>query len=337
MSSDICQIRLNFEDFNIAGPANTQEYQASSQTDGICLDKWSTALTSGASVPVLCGVMTGEHVYLDVGMDSTDNAVISLILASTTITAKLSGITVADALRKYRVKTAQIPCWATYRAPDGCHRYLTDTVGQILSPNFADLTAGARGDNKFNARTDLMMQDLRTCIRRAAGYCCILFQVCNSFAGSELAIGVIAGGAGVITGDLGYSTQAWSFQTYLANAGDIGDGPATAAEQNLGIVDGGCSTDYVEIPDSNMGVLNYGAAAQNSNTRYCGNRFGFLPSKSATATLYSHAPVWDCTEPFEVNYFTDQVDDKGAQADAIPPTVDNLVRGFCLDYTQHAC
>ena len=48
-------------------------------------------------------------------MGSTDNAVIALTFTSTTVTAAISGITAANTVRKFRVKTSQIPCWATYR------------------------------------------------------------------------------------------------------------------------------------------------------------------------------------------------------------------------------
>lgn len=338
MQSDICQLRLDFDEFVIAGPANTQEYQIATQLDGNCNDKWATVLTSGASVPAFCGIMTGEHVYMDLGMEAADNAVISLSFAAATVTtASVAGILPANVVRKYRVKTSQIPCWAPYRAPDGCHRYLTTTVGNIVSPNFADLTSLTRGANFMNPRTELMMQDLRTCIRREAGYCCVLFQVCNSFQGTEMTRA--ASGASQANGDQNIISQGWSFHTWLLNAGDAGDGPKLGdiTQNDIGIVDGGCTTDYVEIPDSSPGIKTYGSAPTTVNTRYCGARFGWFPAISRVAGNNNHAPVWDCTEPFEVNYFTDNVNDNGLQTVANAPTVLNVPRGFCLDYVQEAC
>lgn len=333
MRDDICQLRFDFDYFVIAGPANTIEAQ-SALADGNCLDKFIVTLTSGATAPTLCGVMTGEHMYVDLGMETTDKATVALTLASTTLTASFTGILVANAFRKFRVKTSQIPCWATYRAPDGCHRYLTGPVGQVVSPNFADLTAGARGANLLNAKTDLMGQDLRTCIRREAGYCCIQYQVCNSFAGIELSRtavgGALANGAASIT------SQGWSFHTFLDYAGDIGDGTKTAKDNDIGVVDGGCTTDYLEIPDSTTGVRSYSANVQ-SNSRYCGVRFGYIPALTQAVGNNNHAPVWDCTEPWELNYFTDNVNDNSLQASLVTLLAADVARGFCIDYDQHAC
>ena len=55
-SSEVCQVRLDFETFNIAGPAATTE-----ATGGLCVDSFVVTGTSGLSTPVICGLNTGEH------------------------------------------------------------------------------------------------------------------------------------------------------------------------------------------------------------------------------------------------------------------------------------
>lgn len=344
MRSDICQIRLDFENFSIAGPGNTGEMIGVSQ-DGNCNDKWTTTTlngyaTYGFRTPTVCGVMTGQHMYIDMGMESTDTAVIALSLASaTTITAGVDGITVANAFRKWRVKTAQIPCWASYRAPEGCQQYFTSLVGQIVSPNFSRDPAGSgNGANQLNSGIDLMNINMKYCIRRAVNHCCVLYQVCNQYEGTQFVTPVIAGG-NVVNGEAGIISEGWSFHSYTFGAtNDAAD--YAVAENDLGYVDAACTTDYLEIPDSHTGVKSFGAAVA-VNTRYCGHRLGFIPSQTAIAGNNNHSPIWDCTEPFEATYYTDTVNDAGAQeagTQAAPPTnALTVLRGMCLDFKQEAC
>jgi hypothetical protein len=329
MRSDICQLRLDFETFVITGPISTGEYGIA-LADGNCGDKLTTTLSGGAQIPVLCGVMTGHHIYMDMGMESSDTATLAMSLVATSTT------TYALAYRQFRVKTSQIPCWASYRAPEGCNQYFTSHVGQIVSPNFSKTPAGTGGSNLLNSGQDLMSQDLKYCIRRERNTCCILYQVCNQYGGIDL---TVAAGGGVNTaGDTGWISEGWSFHTKIYGAGGIlGSALAAAnlgdATNDLGVVDAQCSGDYIEIPDSSMGKKNYGATTV-INTRYCGHRFGYIPAITAAVGDNNHSPVWDCTEPFEVRYRTDQMNDIGVQATA--QTTDNN-RGVCLDFTQDKC
>lgn len=333
MQSDICQIRLDFDYFVIAGPANTRE-DGIAATDGNCLDKWATTLSGGAVIPTLCGVMTGLHMYMDMGFVASDTAAIAISLAGTTVVAGDSGILAANVIRKWRVKTAQIPCWAPYRAPEGCNQYFMSSVGQIVSPNFGEKNKiGTRGDNLMNVGSDLMNQNLKMCIRREENHCCVLYQVCNQYGGIDLTNTATTGDAA--TGNAGLISEGWSFHTYIKNAGTGADILA-AANNDVGLVDGGCSTDYVEIPASSTGMKFYGASVP-VNTRYCGHRLGYIPAISA-ATKTTHAPIWSCSEPFEVTYRTDQMGDDGIQGiGAAANTFGDVLRGVCLDFRQEAC
>jgi hypothetical protein len=159
-----------------------------------------------------------------------------------------------------------------------------------------------------------------------------MFQVCNSYDGTKLSYATLTGNK--VNGELSVISQGWSFHQWLKNAGDEGDGTKDTAQNDIGIVDGGCSTDYVGIPDSSPGIRNLGAAVVNVNSRYCGARFGYFPAITLIAGQNNHAPIYDCTEPFEVNYFTDRVNDNGLDTSAAPPTADIGQRGLCLDYSQ---
>ena len=55
-SSDVCSVRLDFETFQIAGPALTTE-----AAGGACVDSFVAKGTSGAETPVICGLNSGQH------------------------------------------------------------------------------------------------------------------------------------------------------------------------------------------------------------------------------------------------------------------------------------
>lgn len=338
MQDDICQVRLDFDNFVIAGPSVTNELN----TDGVvtmCKDAMATTLSSscttstctavGVAIPTLCGVMTNEHLYLDLGDLAADTATLAFTFAAATV------ITATNAQRSWSIKTSHIPCWAPYRAPDGCHRYFMQNSGQVISPNFMQLsTDTTRTAAMLLSGMDLTSQNIKSCIRREKNMCCVKFQVCNQYNGADLSTS-LAGGANVNDGVFGaVISQGFSFLIDYTNIGGVPNGysAADAAHLNQGLVDGFCTGDYIEIPDSTTGLKNNGAVTQ-VNTRYCGHRLGNLPSISANT--FVHAPVYDCTEPFEVTYRTDQMSDEGDAGAASTQTIES--RGLCLDFTQEAC
>lgn len=326
MQTDICQIRLDFDFFAIAGPTNSDEVRTGTTYTG-CADALTTTLTSNAIVPILCGTMTGSHIYLDVGMDATDTATLAMTFATTP--------TRAIAMSSWRIKTSQIPCWAPYRAPDGCHQYFYGSpFGQIWSPNFrtgpstvAPTLGGA------NYKVDLLGLDLKICMRREKGMCCTLYQVCNYDPdGEELTEAGVGGAVAEGTGDNASPGWSFSMDCWGADAG----GTLAKQSEGIGMIDENCTNDYVEIPDSATGLKNYGFATQ-VNSRYCCNRFGFIPGVTTAAGTFNHAPIWDCTEPFEVLYHTDIYTDDIKIATDADDSVDIVARGMCLLYKQEAC
>lgn len=327
MDTDICQIRLDFDYFVIAGPSDTKEAgtvatAGSSRTN--CQDMLEFSIAGGAHLPIICGVMTGLHIYMDIGMTATDTNTIKFSYG--TLPAA------ADALRKWRIKTSQIPCWATYRAPDGCTQYYTSTTGQIVSPNFGEKGLGGTGaTNKLNAGFDLLSQDMKHCIRREQNACCVQYQVCNQYDGIDLAEKLVVGDK--VNGDAAYITEGWSFHTYVKDAGTNAI-TLDVVHNNVGLTDALCTTDYVDIPDSTMAIKSYGSAVT-TFSRYCGHRLGFIGSIVTADILPEHASVWDCTAPFEVSYHTDQQDDAGLQTGVA--ATDPIARGLCLDFRQDMC
>jgi len=331
MQSDICQIRLDFDKFAIAGPTATDETGHSETIYTTCADMLTTTLTSNAIIPILCGNMEGSHLYLDVGMDAANTAQLALTFAANP--------TAVTAMRSWRIKTSQIPCWADYRAPAGCHQYhYGSAFGQIWSPNFRtgpSTQQGTAANNNPNYAVDLAGLDLRMCIRREKGMCCTLYQVCN-YDPDGVDLAETAGLGDLTEGSYGMISPGFSFNMDCYGAdGDATEATVLLQPAAVGKVDEDCTTDYVEIPDTTQ-IKSYGAPLA-TNSRYCCNRFGWVPGPTVAATTFAHAPVWGCTEPFEVNYHTDTLVDEGTALLTNASPVNLVPRGLCLLYKQEAC
>merc|ERR1712038_524977 len=164
MNADICQIRLDFDNFIIAGPSVTTENFVLS-TGTRCQDSLKLAtsdVSTWSSMPsgTLCGALTGEHLYIDLSPTSSD------ALTATLATAVSGTLTPAIAQRVWDIKVSQIECHATYRAPSGCQRYIMEQSGKIISMNFYKVTGSTYAANAQNTGIDLGVSDIKTCIRR---------------------------------------------------------------------------------------------------------------------------------------------------------------------------
>lgn len=334
MSSDICQIRLDFVDFVIAGPANTDEAIVAATSVTHCnADTLTFAQTGGAQVPTLCGFLGGEHLYLDLGMAAADTSVVTIGTAvSTTIGP-------ATANRLWDIKTSQIECFATYRAPQGCHRYFTTSAGKIISYNFHRVTgttpaaqATAAGQN---TGIELAFQSINTCIRRAKGMCCVEYQVCQAFNGILLTDAIGVGAAGANNGVGGIFNEGFSI--------DLDTTPFVidATQGNVGMTDGQCSSDYIEIPSSWSAACGVGFSSARSlvNSRYCGSKLGFNGWLANIAV--KGTPVCDCSEPFVLRHGSDSTGDGGGSGQVANGNENSNVamfpRGFCVDFKQQQC
>jgi len=329
MNADICQIRLDFSNFIIAGPAvTTENIPAAASTicqDGLVLATTdNSALTSSPS-GTLCGQLTGEHIYVDLSPTSSD------ALTATLTTAVSTTITPAVAQRVWDIKVSQIECHATYRAPPGCQRYMMEDYGKIISYNFGVVTGATRTANGQNAGVELTVQNIKTCIRRAKHMCCVEYALCSTYNGIALGDTVstnIAANMGIS----GIYSQAWMMDL------DVSPYLIDASQTNQGLVDSQCSGDYVEIPSSMSRTCGgmFGSHLGTMNTRYCGSKFG-ANGQAAIATSTGTA-VCDCSEPWHVTIHLDDRNDKGAVATTNPGnSATTIPQGVCIDYKQTPC
>jgi len=372
MQSDICQIRLDFARFVIAGPSNANEGNMADQAATNCDQDTLTITTTDVTnvgdtrTGTLCGALTGEHLYVELSPTAADAATV-------TLTTDVAANNAAAGARIWDIKVSQIECFASYRAPQGCDRYLMADTGKITSLNFLMLANEGVGTG-----LELANQRIKTCIRRSKGMCCTEYHICTSFNSIGLVDVAQGGGAvqdsgsgsiGIANGNAQIINEAWSldtntfpfqFDVVAALAGITVDGTAAttayagAPQINIGMVDHQCSGDYVEIPSSWSGSCgpSHGSARNAINSRYCGARFGAnfqatpLAAGLAAGTSASFStPVCDCSEPFVVRHNSDTANDIGGSAavnaaslvDANANTVIARHRGFCLDYKQIPC
>jgi len=138
ISSDICQLRLDFQ--TMSGFVTASK--------GTCTDYLTAKGKTGKTIPSLCGTNTDYHMYVEFGATSTDTVTVTNTLGSTSSTLK------------WNILTQQIPCTASYRAPSDCLQYFTGKTGTVYSYNYA----GAQF---------LAAMDYTNCIRTEKGYCAI--------------------------------------------------------------------------------------------------------------------------------------------------------------------
>ncbi|XP_078034170.1 uncharacterized protein LOC144468505 [Augochlora pura] len=143
----VCQFRLDFMIFNIRGPETINNQ---------CI--YDQFIVSGGNpVPPICGVNTGNHIYIDVGIGQTNPV---------TLTFVTNGSPFA---RSWKVRISQIRCDTIYRAEEGCLQYFTGISGQIKSFNY-DPSTGLQLSN----------QDYSICIRMERNFCGIQYMACAS-------------------------------------------------------------------------------------------------------------------------------------------------------------
>ncbi|XP_027201547.1 uncharacterized protein LOC113795558 [Dermatophagoides pteronyssinus] len=120
----VCQIRIDFDEFSLAPHYNGA--CGNSITDSFQVSGASNFNQSGLPISGICGEMTGQHIYLDVDPEKTDEPL--LLIVNTANQQEYN--------RKWSIRIRQIPCKSQYRAPPGCLQYYTALNGNIESFNY---------------------------------------------------------------------------------------------------------------------------------------------------------------------------------------------------------
>jgi len=169
-SSDICQIRLGFDTFDISQPSTVTLADTNPNTRGQCQSAQFNAASDGPAPPTICGKNSGFHMYLEA--KETCNTLTFTWTASESQT--------------WNIHIMQIECDEPWKPQSGCLQYFTGTTGTINSYN-------------FDESHHLANQQYRNCIRTELGYCSISFTEIES---DGFQISSIAPSTTVLTGDL---------------------------------------------------------------------------------------------------------------------------------------
>lgn len=222
-SKDICQIRIDFERL-VLSPAS-----AVSGTVGLCTDD-TLSLTSpgGLSPPLLCGTLTGQHLYLQASSACHQvNAVISNTDSSTQ--------------REWQVKVSQIECANSMLPPAGCLQYFTGLSGYLT--NFGRVSASVDG---ASTSKHLSSQHYTICIRREEGHCSM--EYFSKYDTSDQGFAVSGGTTGLF-GSVACTTD------YVQIPNLIAQDPANPAPSTSALVtalgDRICGNSWAEHPAGN--------------------------------------------------------------------------------------
>jgi len=171
VNSDVCRIKLTYEKFQTTGPE-----VIIITTDGQCITDRLELTTTAAAIaptvgdpgaygdyPYLCGILDGQHSYLDVGcaLDATTG-----VCTDDTATLKF---TLANS-NTYKIKVTQYSCQDQYvKDQAGCFQYFTGITGTVKSYNYADSTSPMH----------LAAQNYKACVRQEEGMCCIEWKAAD--------------------------------------------------------------------------------------------------------------------------------------------------------------
>ncbi|XP_046978214.1 uncharacterized protein LOC124543928 isoform X3 [Vanessa cardui] len=147
-SDEVKQIRLDFKSFEILPP-----------TAGSC--EQDQFLVTGQNVnnviPILCGINTGQHVYIEVS-----NAEGPIVL---------SFQTVSEENRLFSIKVSQLISSDNLKAPSGCLQYYKNEHGYIESFNYRDTSE--IGITRISSYLNYL--NYAICIERAHAFCSVTY------------------------------------------------------------------------------------------------------------------------------------------------------------------
>jgi len=144
-------------------------------------DKFAVVSSTNQVISPICGLNTGQHIYVEMGPGTTDTAQLGFTFDSTQTTST----------RSYEIKVSQIQCSNANRPPPGCLQYWTTTVGRITTFNFFQTAAASQ--------QHLGSQDVTACVRRNQGYCCVQYTVCEGVIGAFSLDSQVVGAASIVT------------------------------------------------------------------------------------------------------------------------------------------
>jgi len=322
LNNDICRIKLDFTTFNIAGPVvGTSAPAALVATTGGSIgsctrDTFSVTNPGRFASPLICGVNTGQHIFVDA---SNSGNVAAFSFNDDSVT------------RTYDIRVLQFECGDTQAGTTGCLQYFTGPTGTIASFNFPmGLTTVAA------TVTHLSNQHYQACFRREVGRCAICYIPSVTIATSAANVAATQSSFGISQdgdddGAAESGTDAGTCTTdYVTIPFGFRSDQAFATATTVPLFDNNAAA-----PAGNQNVADL-------KTRFCGRIFAAVPDQSADDVYAAPAnSICSVARPFRFNVDFDNFEDT-VGTDAMANDNDlglapGGIIGFSLDFTQLVC
>ncbi|RWS05444.1 uncharacterized protein B4U79_04125, partial [Dinothrombium tinctorium] len=181
----ICQLRLDFIDFELNRPVN-----GNCNTDRMVI----SGQNSNSIIPALCGYNTGQHskklnatkiIFLSFSILYT----VYVDIDSTQGPYTIRIITEGPGYRRWNIQITQIECLNLSRAPQNCLQYNTGPSGTFSSFNYERLRMNepsqTTGQRELEANY-LNGLDYAICFRKEAGFCSQTYNTNSSSTNFEI-------------------------------------------------------------------------------------------------------------------------------------------------------
>lgn len=171
-SVKICQLRVDFEEFDLQHPV-----------DGDCMqDKFIVSGQNGNSIiPIICGRNTWQHMYIDV--DASEGPIVLEVITS-------SSSEIFPKKRRWDIRVSQIECDNPSRPPQNCLQYFTGHAGVIQSFNYEpprELSESITPQTMLSRESSyLNNMDYAICFRKEKGFCTQTYAVNSSIMPLEI-------------------------------------------------------------------------------------------------------------------------------------------------------
>jgi len=172
-SSDVCQLRLDFETFVLNNPVTATTITVgaagaggAATRQGNCdTDYFGVTVPGGKTPPLICGTNTGQHMYIpasDTGCNTLNGNIGSASTATTSA---------------FTIKVTQVECGSKRLAPSGCLQYFTQDTGTIQTFNY-----------NSGAGVHLANMDYSACVRDNREYCAICYYTPATITGFKMSV-----------------------------------------------------------------------------------------------------------------------------------------------------
>lgn len=183
-NSDVCKLRIDYESMSIGPPgtidqASTTAGLTPSPIVGDCItDSLTINNPGGSSPPTICGVNTGQHMFLPAS-DSCNELKFDIDTGSTVT-------------RTWQIKVTQFECGSPMAPEQDCLQWHTAQTGAFFTFNW-DTSVTVTGNQRH-----LSDQYYDVCFRQQSSYCKICF---SPYAHHAITIDVTTFGLGTSSDD----------------------------------------------------------------------------------------------------------------------------------------